>query len=106
MERTAVNPVAWSSEMGFNQGEVVAGESRTLDVSGQTAMSPHGVPQHEGDMAAQLALAVENLESVLAGAGMTLNGTPTLVSRAQYSAHSILFLSSTEAVVVGDLGAA
>lgn len=72
MERTAVNPVAWSSEMGFNQGEVVAGESRTLYVSGQTAMSPHGVPQHEGDMAAQLALAVENLESVLAGAGMTL----------------------------------
>jgi hypothetical protein len=39
----------------------------------------------------------------VAGAGMTLSGTPSLVSRAQHSAHSIIFLSSTEAVVVGDL---
>ncbi len=30
MERTAVNPVTWSQELGFNQGEVVSGERRTL----------------------------------------------------------------------------
>ena len=42
----------------------------------------------------------------VAGAGMTLSGTPTLVSRAQYSAHSVVFLSASEAVVVGDLEAA
>ena len=42
----------------------------------------------------------------VAGVGMTLSGTPTLVSRAQYSAHSVVFLSASRAVVVGDLGAA
>ena len=42
----------------------------------------------------------------VAGAGLTLGGTPSLVSRAQYSAHSVVFLSATQAVVVGDLGAA
>lgn len=72
MERTAVNPVTWSLEMGFNQGEVVTGETRTLYISGQTAMGPQGQPLHEGDMGAQLALAVDNLEAVLTAAGMTL----------------------------------
>ncbi|MFB8004031.1 RidA family protein [Nocardia sp. NPDC056000] len=72
MERTAVNPVTWSQEMGFNQGEIVSGESRTLYISGQTAMSKDGRPEHEGDMAAQLEMAVENLEAVLSEAGMSL----------------------------------
>ncbi|MFF7446647.1 MULTISPECIES: Rid family hydrolase [unclassified Streptomyces] len=72
MERTAVNPVRWSVELGFNQGEVVSGHTRTLYVSGQTAMSEDGKPQHEEDMAAQLRLSVDNLEAVLAEAGMTL----------------------------------
>ncbi|MFE9043631.1 RidA family protein [Streptomyces sp. NPDC007818] len=72
MERTAVNPVTWSVERGFNQGEVVSGQSRTLYLSGQTAMSERGEPLHDGDMAAQLALSVDNVEAVLAGAGMTL----------------------------------
>ncbi|MET9549216.1 RidA family protein [Streptomyces sp. NPDC006627] len=72
MERTAVNPVAWSQELGFNQGEVVCGHTRTLYCSGQTAMSGDGKPRHEGDMAAQLALTLDNLEAVLAEAGMSL----------------------------------
>lgn len=33
MERTAVNPVTWSQELGFNQGELVSGHTRTLFVS-------------------------------------------------------------------------
>lgn len=72
MERTAINPVTWSTEMGFHQGELVAGHTRTLFVSGQTAMSPEGRPQHTGDMAAQLTLGLDNLEAVLAGADMSL----------------------------------
>jgi enamine deaminase RidA (YjgF/YER057c/UK114 family) len=72
MQRTAVNPVTWSLAMGFNQGEVVSGETQTLYISGQTAMSAEGAPEHEGDMGGQLALAIDNLESVLAAAGMTL----------------------------------
>ncbi|MFE5613776.1 RidA family protein [Streptomyces sp. NPDC056524] len=72
MERTAVNPVTWSVEMGFNQGEVVSGHTRTLYISGQTAMGEDGRPRHEGDMAAQLALSVANLETVLGEAGMSV----------------------------------
>lgn len=72
VERTAVNPVTWSLEMGFNQGEIVSGETRTLYISGQTAMSAEGRPQYDGDMGGQLALAVDNLEAVLKEAGMTL----------------------------------
>src|SRR5215213_3941522 len=72
MERTAINPVPWSLEMGFSQGEVVSGHSRTLYCSGQTAMSDDGKPQHDGDMVAQLALSIDNLEAVLGEAGMSL----------------------------------
>ena len=70
MERTAVNP--WSLEMGYNQGEIVAGHTRTLYCAGQTAMSGDGKPQHAGDMAAQLALSLDNLEAILGEAGMSL----------------------------------
>lgn len=70
--RTAVNPVTWSTELGFNQGELVAGPTRTLYCSGQTAMSSDGRPQHDGDLAAQLSLSLDNLEAVLDGAGMSL----------------------------------
>lgn len=72
IERTAVNPVTWSVEMGFNQGEVVSGHTRTLYCSGQTAMGGDGTPLHEGDMAAQVALSLDNLEAVLGEAGMSL----------------------------------
>ncbi|WP_232668558.1 RidA family protein [Pseudonocardia sp. TRM90224] len=72
MQRTAVNPVPWSLELGFNQGEVVSGETRTLYLSGQTAMSGDGKPEHDGDMAAQLASSLDNLEGVLREAGMSL----------------------------------
>ncbi len=72
LERTAVNPVTWSHALGFNQGEVVSGQTRTLYCSGQTSTDAEGKPRHEGDMAAQLASSLDNLESVLAEAGMSL----------------------------------
>ena len=72
MERTAVNPWTWSTELGYNQGELVSGHTRTLYCSGQTAMNGDGKPEHAGDMAAQLALSLDNLEAVLGEAGMSL----------------------------------
>jgi enamine deaminase RidA (YjgF/YER057c/UK114 family) len=72
VERTAVNPWQWSLEFGFNQGEIVEGGSRVLFCAGQTSVDADGTPQHPGDMAAQIALAADNLEAVLSGAGMTL----------------------------------
>ena len=72
MERTAVNPWPWSVAMGYNQGEVVTGETRTLYLAGQTSVNADGQPQHPGDMAAELALATDNIEAVLQQADMTL----------------------------------
>ena len=72
MERTAVNPWAWSAAIGYNQGELVAGHTRTLYCAGQTAVGGDGTPRHSGDMAAQLALSLDNLEAILGGAGMSL----------------------------------
>ncbi|WP_219910725.1 RidA family protein [Saccharothrix carnea] len=72
MERTAVNPWTWSVALGYNQGEIVSGHSRTLYCAGQTAMSGDGEPRHDGDLGAQLALSLDNLEAVLGGAGMSL----------------------------------
>ena len=40
------------------------------------------------------------------GSSCTVNGTPSLVSRARYSAFTVLFTSATTAVVVGDLASA
>lgn len=72
MERSAVNPVTWSQELGFNQGELATGATRTLYISGQTAMDVDGRPQHDGDVAAQLRLSLDNVEAVLAEVGMGL----------------------------------
>ena len=72
MERTAINPWPWSLSFGFNQGELVEGGARVLFLSGQTSVDADGGPQHPGDMAAQISLAVDNLEAVLADAGMSL----------------------------------
>jgi enamine deaminase RidA (YjgF/YER057c/UK114 family) len=72
MQRTAVNPWSWSVRFGFDQAQLVEGHQRVLVCSGQTAVDADGNPQHPGDMAAQLRLALDNLEAVLEGAGMAL----------------------------------
>ncbi|CAL9648757.1 MULTISPECIES: RidA family protein [unclassified Streptomyces] len=102
MERSAVNPVSWSVDMGFNQGEVVSGHSRTLYISGQTSMSKEGRPEHEGDMAAQLALSVDNVEAVLAEAGMSLSN----LVRLNVYTTDVDLLFQHYGVLAGRLGAA
>lgn len=102
VERMAVNPVTWSTELGFNQGEVVTGHTRTLYCSGQTAMDADGKPQHDGDMAAQVALSLDNLEAVLSEAGMSL---PNLVRLTVYTTDVDL-LFQHYGVLAARLGAA
>ncbi|MCZ8152050.1 MAG: Rid family hydrolase [Rhodobacteraceae bacterium] len=72
MKRVAVNPWGWSVKLGYNQAEVIEGATRQVICAGQTAVDAEGRPQHAGDMRAQIDLALDNLEAVLAGAGMTL----------------------------------
>lgn len=72
MNRTPVNPWPWSLPLGYNQAELVTGATRQLFCAGQTAVDATGAPQHPGDMRAQLALALDNLQAVLDGADLSL----------------------------------
>jgi enamine deaminase RidA (YjgF/YER057c/UK114 family) len=59
-----INPWPWSLKLGFDQAQVVEDHQRQLVCSGQDAVDADGNPQHPGDMAAQLELALDNLEAV------------------------------------------
>ena len=70
--RTPINPHSWTIALGFDQAQLIEGHQRLLVCSGQDAVDADGKPQHPGDMAAQLKLALDNLEAIVAGADMTL----------------------------------
>lgn len=72
MKRQAINPHSWTATLGFDQAELVEGHQRQLFCSGQDAVDANGAPQHPGDMAAQLELALDNLEAIVTAADMTL----------------------------------
>ena len=72
MQRTPINPWSWSTNLGFDQAELVEGHRRQLFCSGQDSVDADGTPQHAGDMAAQIDQAIDNLDAVLVAADMTL----------------------------------
>jgi enamine deaminase RidA (YjgF/YER057c/UK114 family) len=102
-ERTAVNPWAWSLAFGFNQGELVEGATRVLFCAGQTSVDGNGVPQHPGNMAAQAAQAMDNLDAVLGKAKMTL---ANLVRLNFYTTDVDDYLTNGAAVTGARLGGA
>jgi enamine deaminase RidA (YjgF/YER057c/UK114 family) len=71
-ETTLVNPWQWQDQFGFSQGIAVRGAERVLFCAGQTSVDADGTPMHAGDMPAQMNQALDNLETVLAVAGLTL----------------------------------
>ena len=68
----AVNPWSWQDAYGFSQAVDVEGAQRWLVCAGQTSVDADGGPVHAGNMAAQLNQAMDNLEAVLRGAGLSL----------------------------------
>lgn len=72
MERQAVNPWTWQDQFGFVQGNVVTGADKILFCSGQISVDENGTVVHADDMAAQMKQALDNLDAVLSGAGMSL----------------------------------
>jgi enamine deaminase RidA (YjgF/YER057c/UK114 family) len=70
--RTQVNPWPWSLDYGFTQAELVEGARRVLVLSGQGPVAADGTPQHAGNFSAQVSLSLDNIETVLQQAGMTL----------------------------------
>lgn len=79
MQRTAINPWPWSLNLGYNQAEVITDTTRQIICAGQTSVDAQGAPQHAGDMRAQIALALDNLEAVLEGADASLANVTRLV---------------------------
>jgi enamine deaminase RidA (YjgF/YER057c/UK114 family) len=70
--RTPINPHSWTIGLGFDQAQLIEGHQRLLVCSGQDAVDADGKPQHPGEMAAQLELALDNLQAIVTAAGMTL----------------------------------
>lgn len=102
MEIKPVNPWTWQDAFGFSQGSEVSGASRSLYVAGQTSVDENGAPVHAGDMNAQISKALDNLEEVLTGAGMTLAN----VVRLNIYTTDVEALFPALAVWAGRLGAA
>jgi len=73
MERKIINPWTWQDELGFVQANQVSGVQRSLICSGQTSVDDDGAPVNAGDMGAQIGKALDNLETVLNGAGFKLS---------------------------------
>ena len=72
MQNRNINPWKWQDQFGFSQAVETSGHTRVLRCSGQTSVNADGEPQHDGDMASQIALATDNLEAVLNAADLTL----------------------------------
>ncbi len=72
VENRKINPWTWQDAFGFSQAVETTGYKRVLRCSGQTSTNANGEAMHAGDAAAQIALALDNLEAVLKAADMTL----------------------------------
>jgi enamine deaminase RidA (YjgF/YER057c/UK114 family) len=100
---TTINPWTWQDALGFAQGTLVEHAHRTLHVAGQCSIDANGTPQHAGDLGAQTVLAMDNVETVLAAAGMTL---ADVVRYDIYTTDIQAYFTHGAAVVAGRFGAA
>jgi enamine deaminase RidA (YjgF/YER057c/UK114 family) len=67
-----INPTTRNEPFGFDQAQLRRAPEWMLTVAGQGSVDGDGQLMHEGDVAAQVARAVANVEMVLAAAGMDL----------------------------------
>ena len=103
MEQHNVNPWTWQDEYGFSQAVEVTGAERVLYCAGQTSTGEDGRTLHGDDMRAQTVQALDNLETVLHDAGMSLAN----VVRINYYVTDMDRYFSEGAAAVGErLGAA
>jgi len=72
MEKRAINPWTWQEPLHFSQAIEVTGAHKTLYIAGQVSCDEDGVPLYPGDMLAQFNRALDNLERILAQAGLGL----------------------------------
>jgi enamine deaminase RidA (YjgF/YER057c/UK114 family) len=73
MPQHRINPWKWQDPLFFSQAIVMTEGSKVLYCSGQTSVDADGKVLHAGNMAAQIAQAFTNLETVLAASGFNLS---------------------------------
>ena len=78
MNKGLINPWTWQDAYGYSQAIEVSGHTRVLRTSGIASADEGGEFQHAGDIAAQIALALDNIEAVLSEAGMSLSNVVRL----------------------------
>jgi enamine deaminase RidA (YjgF/YER057c/UK114 family) len=78
VERRIINPWGWQDEYGFVQANEVSDAQRVLYCAGQVSVDADGNPLHPGDMRAQIAQALDNLETVLGTAGFEMSDVARL----------------------------
>jgi 2-iminobutanoate/2-iminopropanoate deaminase len=72
MPQTKINPWKWQDQYCFSQAIEVSSARRLLFCAGQLAVNAEGKVVCAGDMRGQLEAAMNNVETVLAAAGLSL----------------------------------
>ena len=72
MPQARINPWKWQDRYGFSQAIEVTGARRLLFCAGQIALDAEGQVMYAGDMRGQVEAAMNNVETVLAAAGLSL----------------------------------
>ncbi|GAB3933989.1 RidA family protein [Larkinella terrae] len=101
MQKSIINPWQWQNQLGYAQAVEVPHSTHTLYCAGQAAMTADGQPVST-DMAGQISVSFDNLETVLHQAGYSLSN----VIRLNYYTTSIDAFFAAYGEVMGRLGAA
>jgi enamine deaminase RidA (YjgF/YER057c/UK114 family) len=68
-DRRVINPWSWQDQFNFVQANEVSDMQRMLICAGQSSSDDEGNVLHPGDMRAQAAQTLDNIETVLRNAG-------------------------------------
>ncbi len=77
-EFASFSPWTWQEEFGFPQARQASDVRRMVFCTGQAATDGAGHAVHAGDMSAQLRQSFDNLNQVLAAAGVTMRNVVRL----------------------------
>ena len=90
MKKTVINPWTWQDQLSYVQAVEVKDATGTLYCSGQAAVHADGTSSN-ADMRTQLALAIQNLETVVSEAGYECRN---IVRLTVYSTSSDEFINN------------
>ena len=92
-----INPWTWQDAYGFSQAVEIREARRLLVCSGQTSVDANGAPLHPGDLRAQLRQSLQNLQTVLAAAGLSWHH---VVRLNYYTTNVAAYLAAADEVEV------